>query len=91
MAGWPRGSMTAHPYGRCRSSWAGMTGSDSVPWLLDWAVIPPDLCVRDRVARTVAFTIDGHCPGIAFADVPDGDLFFACVFLDKNDSVEIAA
>ena len=45
-------------------------------------------CVRDRKARTVAFTIDGHCPGVAFADVPDGDLFFACQFVTVNDCVE---
>ena len=48
-------------------------------------------CVRDRAARTVAFTIDGHCPGVAFADVPDGDLFFACNFYSLNDCIEIAA
>ena len=48
-------------------------------------------CVRDRAARTVAFTIDGHCPGVAFADVPDGDLFFVCTHFTENDCVEIAA
>ena len=47
--------------------------------------------VRDRGARTVSFTIDGHCPGVAFEKVPDGDLFVACQLFDQNDCVEIVA
>ena len=46
-------------------------------------------CVRDRTARTISFTIAGHCPGISFEDVPDGDLFFVCSMFDVSVCIEV--